>query len=146
MIETRRLQPHDIVECARCGKIEFAGNAEGWNTVFDMGVIAGFLCPECQTPEEDLEAQVNEATIDYSKTKAISTFDDLFAMFRPRWREALRVIAGGDAERGNAQLWDEVEKFRKAWNGMNRYNLDAQLSDAQEAYMNLVDMGELPEL
>lgn len=30
------------------------------------GVPAGYLCPGCQTPEENAEAEVNQATLDYA--------------------------------------------------------------------------------
>jgi hypothetical protein len=36
-----------------------------WNVTFLDGVVAGLLCPQCQTPEEDAEAEINEATLDY---------------------------------------------------------------------------------
>ena len=38
------------------------------NVVFDAGRFVGFLCSRCQTPEQHLEAAVNEATIDYAAT------------------------------------------------------------------------------
>ncbi|MCV7380265.1 hypothetical protein H7K38_16600 [Mycobacterium alsense] len=36
-----------------------------WNVVVEYGVVMGLLCPACQTPEENAEAAVNEATLDY---------------------------------------------------------------------------------
>lgn len=33
------------------------------NVVFDAGRFVGFLCSRCQTPEQHLEAAVNEATV-----------------------------------------------------------------------------------
>jgi len=55
------------VKCKRCGKrstLEQAA-AQNWNTVFDRGRATGYLCHECQTPAENLEAEVNHATIEY---------------------------------------------------------------------------------
>ncbi|WP_158707705.1 hypothetical protein [Janibacter massiliensis] len=54
------------------------------NVVFDAGRFAGFLCSRCQTPEQHLEATVNEATVDYA---AMTT--DAFG----------RAIAHGKGER-----------------------------------------------
>jgi hypothetical protein len=33
--------------------------------VLSRGVITGYLCPACQTPEENAEAEINFATLDY---------------------------------------------------------------------------------
>lgn len=63
------IKPSTLIECERCGKVEFAGmaTAQKWNVTVKDGIISGFLCHECQTDEEDIEAQVNESLIDYSK-------------------------------------------------------------------------------
>lgn len=37
-----------------------------WNVVVELGVITGLLCTDCQTVEENAEAAVNEATLDYA--------------------------------------------------------------------------------
>ncbi len=34
-----------------------------WNAVWDKGYLTGFLCPDCQTPEENAEAEINAATM-----------------------------------------------------------------------------------
>ena len=143
-MKTRKLKAHDLIKCDRCGKVEFAGTAEKWNAVFGKGIITGFLCPDCQTDEEDLEAQVNEAVIDYSKTVTVSTIPELLDLFRPLWGEALRIIANGEAERGNALLDEYIARFRKGFNYMNRHNLHAQLADDEEARALLCDLKELP--
>jgi hypothetical protein len=31
----------------------------------DAGVVVGLLCPQCQTPEENAEAEINAATLIY---------------------------------------------------------------------------------
>ncbi|MDC8973986.1 hypothetical protein [Mycobacterium marinum] len=39
---------------------------DGWNVVVERGYVTGLLCPNCQTPQENAEAAVNEATLDYT--------------------------------------------------------------------------------
>ena len=34
-------------------------NADGWNTVHVAGLLVGHLCADCQTVEEDLEAELD---------------------------------------------------------------------------------------
>lgn len=49
--------------CQRCSR-RYRGQTN-WNVVVDKGVTTGILCPDCQTPEENAEAEINEATLDY---------------------------------------------------------------------------------
>lgn len=49
--------------CARCRRV-YRGRGD-WNGTFRGGVCVGLLCPGCQTPEENAESAVNEATLDY---------------------------------------------------------------------------------
>ncbi|MEU5014325.1 hypothetical protein AB0G35_29365 [Streptomyces sp. NPDC021749] len=42
------------------------GEGDGWNVVFDAGYAVENVCPDCQTAEENAEAEVHEATLDYS--------------------------------------------------------------------------------
>ena len=37
-----------------------------WNVIVEFGIVTGLLCPDCQTAEENLEAEVNHATFDYT--------------------------------------------------------------------------------
>ena len=62
-----RLTPDTVIECHRCGKSSTLadGAADNWNIEARRGVCVGFLCPECQTDEESIEAEVNAATIEY---------------------------------------------------------------------------------
>lgn len=53
----------NLTHCARCEK-KFRGRGE-WNVVVESGRMAGILCPRCQTPEENAEAVINEATTEY---------------------------------------------------------------------------------
>lgn len=60
-----------VVKCARCRRRWRGG--DDWNCTWKGGRPTGeFLCPDCQTPEEHIEAQVNEATLDYTN----ATFDE----------------------------------------------------------------------
>lgn len=100
-----------VVKCSRCGRRQ--RRLEGWNVVFNGGMVEGYLCPGCQTPEEDLEAQVNEVLTDYSKVRTTSDPDeiagavvkDMIARVEREWRAICRrsvetgeTIIGGDAE------------------------------------------------
>lgn len=145
-MEFRKLGPTDRVKCLRCGKTEVVAKADYWNAVFDEGVITGFLCPDCQTQDEWLEAEVNEAVTDYSKVVEVHNLDELLDLFRPQLQEALKTIANGDVEGGNRQLAECLERFRKGANALNRYNFDAQLENIGEAYAVLQELGELPKL
>jgi hypothetical protein len=46
-----------VEKCRRCGK-RYRGHA-GWNEDYVAGLVAGLLCPDCQTAEENLGAEVN---------------------------------------------------------------------------------------
>lgn len=49
--------------CERCARRY--RNRGAWNCVFRAGACIALLCPRCQTPEENAEAEINEATLDY---------------------------------------------------------------------------------
>ena len=53
-----------VTRCTRCGRRLRSG--DGWNIVFSQGMITGYVCPTCQTPEEHAEAEINAATLDYT--------------------------------------------------------------------------------
>jgi hypothetical protein len=53
-----------VIRCMRCQKR--LRRDDGWNVLLIAGIEAGYLCPTCQRPEEDLEAAVNEVIEDYS--------------------------------------------------------------------------------
>lgn len=58
--------PIDRLTCT-CGR-RFSWDTpdvDQWNAVMQAGVAVGVLCPNCQTPAENLEAEVNAATTDY---------------------------------------------------------------------------------
>ena len=52
-----------IPRCARCGR-RYRGHGE-WNVSMTQGQATGLLCPACQSPEENAEALINEATVNY---------------------------------------------------------------------------------
>ena len=54
----------DIV-CDRCQR-PMQPPGEGWNVVLDQGYATGYLCPDCQTPEENAAAETHDATHDYT--------------------------------------------------------------------------------
>lgn len=57
----RRFKP-----CSRCGRrLRSVSSAHDWNVILESGRIIGLICPDCQTAEENAEAAVNEATLDY---------------------------------------------------------------------------------
>jgi hypothetical protein len=57
--------------CRRCGrratKAEIGSPDNAWNvTLRDGAIVAeGFNCPDCQTPEENAEAEIRFDTLDY---------------------------------------------------------------------------------
>jgi hypothetical protein len=54
-----------VTRCDRCNK-RYRGHGY-WNAIFRQGIVTGFLCPGCQTPEENAAAVINEAVFDYSR-------------------------------------------------------------------------------
>lgn len=50
--------------CVRCNRR--LRSAAGWNVIFSKGTPTAILCPTCQTPEENAEAEIREATTDYT--------------------------------------------------------------------------------
>jgi hypothetical protein len=70
----RLVRLSDVFTDARCGRCDRQmppDDNERWNIRWSRGVITGFLCPECQTPEENAEAEVHEALFDYEKNEVI---------------------------------------------------------------------------
>ncbi|GAA4668526.1 hypothetical protein [Gordonia humi] len=52
------------VRCTRCGR-RARKQIEAWNVETRSGRIVAVICPTCQTPEDNAEAEINEATIEY---------------------------------------------------------------------------------
>lgn len=84
-----------VVRCDRCGRR--MGNGEDWNVAFSVGNAAGYLCPDCQTNDESLEAQVDEVLTDYSGWCDVAG------------EEALEVIAADIEQRVELAVWNPVE-------------------------------------
>lgn len=53
------------IRCNRCRRR--MRRPDGWNVEIRGGAVAGYLCSECQSPEENAEAAINEAIIDYGR-------------------------------------------------------------------------------
>lgn len=51
------------VRCMRCTR-RWRGS-DDWNSTWIQGQCIGLLCPDCQTPEENAEAAINDAGLDY---------------------------------------------------------------------------------
>lgn len=54
------------IQCSRCERISRATKAKAWNVTVSRGIPVGYLCPDCQTPEENAEAEINLATTRYA--------------------------------------------------------------------------------
>ncbi|WP_085104892.1 hypothetical protein [Mycobacterium paraense] len=68
MDHPRRVNENDLPKLARCDRCKRRlrnKNNPDWNVTVRQGVVVGFLCPDCQSPEENAEAVIKEATIDY---------------------------------------------------------------------------------
>lgn len=46
-----------VERCERCGK-RFYGQ-QGWSEDYVAGLVVGHLCPDCQSPHEDREAELD---------------------------------------------------------------------------------------
>ena len=49
-----------VEKCMRCHR-RFRGHGE-WNHKWISGLLVGAICPDCQTMDEDLEAELSEIT------------------------------------------------------------------------------------
>jgi hypothetical protein len=56
-----------VIRCDRCGRLFDLGHDDrnDWNVIARQGEAVGYLCPDCQTPEENAEAEIRAATLDY---------------------------------------------------------------------------------
>lgn len=57
----------EAIRCTTCRRRYRATSptAGGWNVTMRKGVVLGYLCPLCQTPEDNAEAEANAAMLDY---------------------------------------------------------------------------------
>lgn len=58
----------NAIRCGGCGRHYFG--EDEWNATMTAGHPTGYTCPECQTPEQNAEAEINDATLDYSLDEA----------------------------------------------------------------------------
>ena len=65
--------------CKGCGR-RYRGDGE-WNVEVSGGRGIWILCPGCQTPEENAEAEINAATLDYAR---VTTPSGTLLLGRPR--------------------------------------------------------------
>lgn len=79
--------------CQRCRRnlTTSATDLDRWNSEFRQGRIVALLCPECQTPEENAEAEINLATLDYHHDSA----------GRVRGKPKLGVPFDGETQQGD---------------------------------------------
>jgi hypothetical protein len=72
-----------VIRCDRCNRRY--RKQDDWNVIGDKGAIVGYLCPDCQTPDENAQAEFNAATLNYSRD---SQGRDARAHYAPatRWR------------------------------------------------------------
>lgn len=50
--------------CVRCRR-GVPAVPTGWNGVWKLGILKSVICPECQSVDENLEAEVHDATLNY---------------------------------------------------------------------------------
>lgn len=58
------------LKCDRCGReenIHELTERHYWIGITKDGYLATWLCPDCQTPEEQAAAEVNDALLEYKK-------------------------------------------------------------------------------
>jgi hypothetical protein len=48
-----------IVRCMRCRR-RMRNNASNWNDVWIAGYVVGHLCPGCQSPDENFDAELDQ--------------------------------------------------------------------------------------
>ncbi|UQE74703.1 hypothetical protein MYK68_18640 [Gordonia sp. PP30] len=53
-----------VYRCGRCQR-RARRTLTGWNVTMRGGRPVGYLCPDCQTPDENAEAEINQATLTY---------------------------------------------------------------------------------
>ena len=116
-----------VQECCRCGK-RHRGQS-GWNEDFIAGMVAGVICPGCQTSEDHIEAEVNLTLDPAAKDRyELNPTDD------DGWE---RVIYGlidtyPTAEKMRAEA-DRLGAARKDTNASTMVRLMRDLADGMES-------------
>lgn len=104
---------HKIIRCHRCNRrirrIVEPGRGE-WNAFYRLGTLTAYLCPDCQTPEENAEAVIKDATgetsgssdgvmTNHSWVANAEIITQALSMHTEHvWRDWLMEIASGDEE------------------------------------------------
>jgi hypothetical protein len=118
-----------VANCKRCGKRPPTNPdwSRTWNDTWIAGLHAGRLCPACQTDEEDLEAQVHDATDLPLKARQFASVDDWIAYSVP---ELTRMYRTPEKLRAKADELDAVRQdgAAQAMTGLMRA-LAADLED-----------------
>ncbi|WP_414120838.1 hypothetical protein [Corynebacterium nuruki] len=60
----------NVIKCDTCHR-RYRGHGE-WNATVNAGIVTGYTCPDCQTPEQNAEAVVNAATLGYATIGGLS--------------------------------------------------------------------------
>jgi hypothetical protein len=105
-----------VQRCERCKK-RYRGSGD-WNATVRGGKVVGVLCPDCQTPDENAEAVVNQATLVYGrnaegqvigrpKVEAVDTEALVLDLIR-RTEEALQRLASLVVETGMPFALDDA--------------------------------------
>lgn len=117
-----------VVRCDRCRRR--CRNAAGWNEDLIAGLVVGYLCPGCQTPQEDLEAELNLITVGPSlhvKPSPTMSFVELLVcglIETYPTPEVMRHKAGLlEAARQDAQASDMVRLMRSVADDMETGDL-----------------------
>lgn len=121
-----------VANCKRCGKRPHTNPDwnRNWSDTWIAGLHAGRLCPDCQTDEEDTEAQVREAMGDRLVRQTFSgkTAEEWIAFTVPLLTENYRTP---EKLRAKADELDAVRQdfAAKAMTGLMRA-LAADLEDS----------------
>jgi len=106
-----------VERCYRCGK-RYRGtesHLDTWNVEYIMGILIGRVCPDCQSPEENAEAEIDMVLEDHSGAEEI--------IFDPADDDELRQIT-----RRLMESYKTPEALRHA---ANRLEAACQRDDAK---------------
>ncbi|OBB10721.1 hypothetical protein A5731_22665 [Mycolicibacterium conceptionense] len=118
-----------VIRCDRCRRRY--RNTAGWNADLIAGLIVGYLCPDCQAPQEDLEAELNlitGASVGYAITPepTVSFVEQLVRSLIQSYPtpEVMRDRADRlESARGDAQATDMVRLMRSVADDMETGDL-----------------------
>lgn len=115
-----------VVKCSRCRK-RWRGQ-DGWNDDYIAGLVIGHVCPECQTAEETVGAEVNLVLAPPSQRRAMNVGEEgAFAEFIMRLADAYP-----DAELMRAKA-DTLAAARKDEQATEMVRLMRRIADDMES-------------